>query len=107
MTTAESGLAGALVDAIVARDLARAVALMHPAVDFRAMTPNRVWEAADPAGVEAILRQWFEDPDEDVQGIAATEPTPDREHDPRRVARAHQRRGRSARLRAAGLRPGA
>ena len=49
---------------------------MHPAVDFRAMTPNRVWEAADPAGVEAILRQWFEDPDEDVQRIAATEPTP-------------------------------
>ena len=40
------------------------------------MTPNRVWEAGDPAGVEAILRQWFEDPDEDVQGIAATEPTP-------------------------------
>ena len=76
MTTAESGLAGALVDAIVARDLARAVALLHPAVDFRAMTPNRVWEAGHPAGVEAILRQWFEDPDEDVQGIAATEPTP-------------------------------
>ena len=76
MTTAESGLASALVDAIVARDLARAVALLHPDVDFQAMTPNRVWEAGDPAGVEAILRQWFEDPDEDVHGIEATEPTP-------------------------------
>ena len=76
MTTAESGLASALVDAIVARDLARAVALLHPDVDFQAMTPNRVWETGDPAGVEAILRQWFEDPDEDVHGIEATEPTP-------------------------------
>lgn len=74
MTTAQSGVASALVDAIVARDLARAAALLHPEIDFRAMTPNRVWEAEDRAGVEGVLREWFEDPDEDVQGIEATEP---------------------------------
>jgi hypothetical protein len=74
MTTAESGVASALVDAIVTRDFASAVALLHPEIDFRAMTPNRVWEAEGPAGVEAVLREWFEDPDEDVQGIEATEP---------------------------------
>jgi len=45
-------------------------------VALRAMTPNRVWEAGDPAAVEAILRQCLEDPDEDVHGIEATEPTP-------------------------------
>jgi hypothetical protein len=75
MTTAASGVASALVDAIVARDFARAVALLHPEIDFRAMTPNRVWEADGPAGVEAVLREWLDDPDEDVAGIEATEPT--------------------------------
>jgi hypothetical protein len=74
MTTAESGAASALVDAIVAQDFACAVALLHPEIDFRAMTPNRVWEAEGPAGVAAVLREWFEDPDEDVEGIEATEP---------------------------------
>ena len=74
MTTAELGVAGALVDAIVGRDFARAVALLHPEIDFRAMTPNRVWEADGPAGVEAVLREWLDDPDEDVEGIEATEP---------------------------------
>jgi hypothetical protein len=74
MTIAASGVAGALVDAIVARDLARAASLLHPEIDFRAMTPNRVWEAEGPDGVEAVLRAWFEDPDEDVSAIEATEP---------------------------------
>jgi hypothetical protein len=76
MTVSESGIATAFVDAIVARDLARAVALLHPEIDFRAMTPNRVWEAGDPPGVEAVLRAWLEDPDEEVHGIEATEPSP-------------------------------
>jgi hypothetical protein len=74
MTTAEAGVAGALVDAIVARDVTRVIALLHPEIDFRAMTPNRIWEAADADGVEAILRQWFEDPDDEIHGIEATEP---------------------------------
>ena len=74
MTTAELGVAGALVDAIVGRDFARAVALLHPEIDFRAMTPNRVWEADGPAGVEAVLREWLDDPNEEVEGIKATEP---------------------------------
>jgi len=74
MATVESGIATALVDAIVARDVARAVVLLHPEIDFRAMTPNRIWEADGPPGVEAALRAWFEDPDEDVRGIEATEP---------------------------------
>jgi hypothetical protein len=74
MATVESGIGTAFVEAIAARDVRRAVALLHPEIDFRAMTPNRIWEATGPGGVEAILREWFEDPDEDVHGIAATEP---------------------------------
>jgi hypothetical protein len=75
MTVTESRVAGAFVAAIVARDFARAVALLHPEIDFRAMTPNRVWEAEGPAGVEAVLRTWLDDPDEDVEGIEPTEPS--------------------------------
>jgi hypothetical protein len=75
VTTTHSSVASAWVDAIVERDFSGAVALLHPEIDFRAMTPNRVWDAKDPAGVEAVLRTWLADPDEDVQGIQATEPT--------------------------------
>ena len=74
MATVESETATALVDAIVARDVAGAVAHLHAEIDFRAMTPNRIWEADGPPGVEAILREWFEDPDEEVHSIEATEP---------------------------------
>ena len=74
MATVEASVAGALVDAIVARDVSRAVALLHPEIDFRAMTPNRIWEGDGPAGVEAVFRAWFEDPDEEVHGIEPTEP---------------------------------
>ncbi len=74
MATVESGVTTAFVDAIVARDLTRAVALLHPEIDFRAMTPNRVWEGEGREGVEAVLRAWFEDPAEDVGAIAATQP---------------------------------
>jgi hypothetical protein len=74
MAATDPSIATPFVDAIVARDIARAAALLHPEVDFRAMTPNRVWEAEGSAGVEAVLREWFEDPDEDVNGIEATQP---------------------------------
>jgi hypothetical protein len=74
MATTDSGVATALVDAIVAQDFGRAVALLHPGIDFRAMTPNRVWEARDRAGVEEIFRQWFQDPDEDMERAEVTEP---------------------------------
>jgi hypothetical protein len=74
MNTVQSSVAAAFVDALVARDLDRAVGLLNAEIDFRAMTPNRVWEAGGAADVEAILREWFENPDEEVHGIEATEP---------------------------------
>jgi hypothetical protein len=62
------------VDAILARNLPRACSALHPDIDFRAMTPNRVWEANGPAGVEKVLRAWFEHPERDVEHVDATEP---------------------------------
>ena len=47
--------------ALAAKDGARMKALVHPSVDFRAVTPGRCWEAA---GAEAVvdgvfLGTWF------------------------------------------------
>ena len=74
MTDATSTAAAALVRAIVARDLTAARALLHPRIDFRGMTPNRIWEADAPAGVEDVLRAWLDDPRETITAIEATEP---------------------------------
>ncbi len=62
------------VDAIVARDFTRASAFLDPDVDFRGMTPKRIWEAEDPAGVEDVLRAWFEHPEREVERVEPVEP---------------------------------
>lgn len=74
MTALPASVTAEFVDAIIARDFSRARVLLHPAIDFRAMTPKRVWEAEDPAGVEDVLRAWFEHPERDVERVEPTEP---------------------------------
>lgn len=69
LTTAE-----AFADAIAARDLAGAAGLVAQDVDFRAMTPRRIWEADGPAAVEEVLRAWLASPDEQVEAITTTTP---------------------------------
>jgi hypothetical protein len=75
MTTVPASATGGFVDAILARDFPRARSLLHTDIDFRAMTPNRVWEAGEPAGVEEVLRAWFEHPDREVERVDPIEPT--------------------------------
>ena len=56
------------------------------------MTPNRIWEAEGPPGVEGVLREWLADPDEEIASVEAVEPGgADRGHRARRVARPRQR----------------
>jgi len=74
MTVVPASVTGEFVDAILARDLSRACGLLHPDIDFRAMTPKRVWEAEGPAGVEEVLRAWFEHPERQVEHVEPTEP---------------------------------
>jgi hypothetical protein len=74
MATVTSSAASAFVDALVARDFARAAAQLHPEVDFRAMTPRRIWDPEGLAGVEEVLRTWFEDPAEEIEWVEATLP---------------------------------
>ncbi len=39
--------------------------LLHPDIDFRALTPNRSWEASGPDAVAALfLEDWFEESDQ-------------------------------------------
>lgn len=49
--------------ALAAKDDARLGELLHPELDFRAMTPRRIWEAEDPAGVVEAIHVWFGDDD--------------------------------------------
>jgi ketosteroid isomerase-like protein len=73
MDPVSTSVTEAFVEAILARDFPRAQALLHPEVDFRAMTPKRTWEAEDPGGVEKVLRAWFENPEREVERVEPTE----------------------------------
>ena len=55
--------------ALANKDYSRVSDLLHPEIDFRALTPNRIWEASDAdAVISGGLRQWFEDSDE-IEGL--------------------------------------
>lgn len=51
--------------ALAAKDSERLRELLHPAIEFRGLTPSRSWEADDPQAVlSVLLGEWFEDTDE-------------------------------------------
>ena len=56
--------------AVAAKDHEAVRALLHPELDFRAMTPKRVWEAADADGVVDALNVWF-GPDDEISAVEA------------------------------------
>jgi hypothetical protein len=58
-----SSLGTEFAKALAAKEFDRIGELLDPQVDFRGLTPNRNWEASDPAGVDEILNQWFEPSD--------------------------------------------
>jgi hypothetical protein len=46
-------------------------ALLAPDVDFKGLTPRRLWEASDPDGVlDVLLGNWFE-PHDHIDGMVA------------------------------------
>lgn len=49
--------------ALAAKDDARLRDLLHPDVDFNAMTPRKVWPGSNPDDVLDALHLWFEDSD--------------------------------------------
>jgi hypothetical protein len=60
-----ASLGAAFATELAAKDFDAIRAMLHPEVDFRGLTPSRVWEASGPDEVVGtVLRQWFEDSDE-------------------------------------------
>jgi hypothetical protein len=64
--------ATAFARAVASKDFARVAELLHPEVDFRGMTPGRVWDAPGPEGVVAALASWFDD-DDVIENIESLE----------------------------------
>ena len=61
-------------ETLARKDFAGVTELLDPQVDFRAMTPNRFWEATGPeAIVDDVLTVWLTE-DEDVEEVLAIEP---------------------------------
>jgi hypothetical protein len=59
-TTTVPALGRRFVEALATRDPEALGAVLHPEIDFRALTPNRFWEAHDRGAVlEIVLGDWF------------------------------------------------
>ena len=61
----------AFAHALAAGDSAKLAELLHPEVEFRALTPRRAWEPATRADVLEVLDTWFGDCD--VQAVLRLE----------------------------------
>jgi hypothetical protein len=65
MSTQTDTLGVAFAYALAAKDTAALVGLLHPAIDFRGMTPRRIWEGDDPETIVGeVFYSWFEPSDE-------------------------------------------
>lgn len=56
-------LAASFAQAVAAKDSPKLRELLHPDVDFRGMTPGRVWDADGPDDVLATIGTWFDEHD--------------------------------------------
>jgi hypothetical protein len=65
-------LAAAFAQAMTTKDHDLLRELLHPELDFQAMTPRKVWDAKDPEGVVATVRTWFDD-DDHIETVEAIE----------------------------------
>jgi hypothetical protein len=68
ITVMTADLGTAFARAVAAKDHDQVRALLHPDLDFRAMTPKRIWEADGPEDVITALQTWFDDGDA-IEGI--------------------------------------
>jgi len=68
----DDGLGRAFAEALGRKDVTRLKALLHPDVNFKAMTPGRFWEAdsSDEVVDEVLLGAWFERSDEIVEVVS-------------------------------------
>jgi hypothetical protein len=72
MTDMTDTLGATFAKAMADKDHPALRALLHEEVDFRAMTPQRIWEASGPDDVVAAAGTWF-DPDDRIEAVEAVE----------------------------------
>ncbi len=68
----DSPLGRALVEAITRKDDDALRSLLAADLDFRAMTPGRVWEAESVSDVLAAVHRWFDENDQ-IEGVEHVE----------------------------------
>jgi hypothetical protein len=56
-------LAADFAEAMAAKDHDRIRTMLHPEIDFHAMTPRKTWAAAGPDDIIAAIGTWFGDGD--------------------------------------------
>lgn len=61
---ATDDLATTFAQALAAKDYDTLREVIHPEVDFHAMTPRKTWDAANAEDIIATIRTWFSDGDE-------------------------------------------
>jgi hypothetical protein len=61
----EQTIGAAYARAVAGKDYDQLRRLLAPGIDFRALTPNRTWEASDAETlIREIVQRWFEEDDE-------------------------------------------
>ncbi len=71
--TQTTSLGEAFARALSRKDFDEVTRLLHPEVDFRGLTPGRMWEAADSRSVvEDVLKVWFE-PSDELEHLVCTQ----------------------------------
>jgi hypothetical protein len=81
--TGTASIGEAFARAVAAKDRDALVGLLAQDVDFKGLTPGRLWEAGDPAGVAAVFfDSWFEPSDtiEALAGVRTGEDVADTRH---------------------------
>ena len=64
-SSATDTMGGAFAQALGAKQFGQVAELLHPEIDFRALTPRKFWEASSPRQVvDEILTTWFDDTDD-------------------------------------------
>jgi len=59
----DDSLGAKFAKAVALKDHARVRELIHPEIDFWAMTPGEVWDASGPDDVVGVLEEWFSEDD--------------------------------------------
>jgi hypothetical protein len=74
MTTRGREVGERFASSLAGKDRAALVALLADDIDFRAMTPGRVWEAGSPAQIvdDVLLGHWFE-PTDHIESLESVE----------------------------------